>query len=71
MSAAASPLAAAMALALTLAACGSGDRATSVNQAATNADVEAVPPDESATTPSDHLATGAAEPQGNTADVEP
>jgi hypothetical protein len=58
-------------LALALAACGQQDAATSVNNAATNGQVEALPPDESAATPSDELANGAAEPQGNTADVEP
>ena len=58
-------------LALLLAGCGERDAATSVNNAATNAEVEALPADESATTPSDELANGAAEPQGNTADVEP
>jgi hypothetical protein len=58
-------------LMLLLAACGEQDAATSVNNAATNGDVEALPADESAATPSDELANGAAEPQGNTTDVEP
>jgi len=58
-------------LATALAACGQQDAATSVNNAATSAEVEALPADESSATPSDELARGAAEPQGNTADVEP
>lgn len=62
-------------LALALAACGQQDAATHADNsqagAVANADIETLPADESMATPSDELANGAAEPQGNTADIEP
>ena len=55
---------------LALGACGKeADPAAKAPEA--QADVETLPPDESVATPSNQLANGAAEPQGNTADVEP
>lgn len=66
---------AAAALALALAACGQQGAETRAAgngaEAVANADVETLPADESAATPSGELANGAAEPQGNTADIEP
>jgi hypothetical protein len=71
MSAAAKGLAAL--LAMSVAACGGEQQQqpATVNNASAATDVEALPADESASTPSAELANGAAEPQGNTADVEP
>ena len=51
-------------LALALCACGQAPKDAATNNAAVT-DVEALPPDESAGTPTDELANGAAEPQGN------
>ena len=51
-------------LALALAACGEAPKDSETNNAAVT-DVEALPPDESAATPTDELANGDAEPQGN------
>jgi hypothetical protein len=51
-------------LALALSACSEAPKDSETNNAA-GAEVEALPPDESAATPTDELANGAAEPQGN------
>ncbi len=51
-------------LALALAACSEAPKDAETNNAAVS-DVEALPPDESVATPTDELANGAAEPQGN------
>ena len=50
-------------LALALSACSEAPKDAVTNNAAT--DVEALPPDESAATPTDELVNGAAEPHGN------
>ena len=50
-------------LGLTLSACGDAEQPSPNNTAVT--DVEALPPDESAATPTDELANGAAEPNVN------
>jgi hypothetical protein len=51
-------------LALALCACREAPKDAVTNNA-TVTDVEALPPDESVATPTDELANGAAEPQGN------
>ena len=51
-------------LALALCACSEAPKDAETNNAAVT-DVEALPPDESAATPTDELANGDAEPQGN------
>ena len=51
-------------LAFALTACSEAPKDAETNNAAVT-DVEALPPDESAATPTDELANGAAEPQGN------
>jgi len=51
-------------LALALSACSEAPKDSATNNAAVT-DVESLPADESATTPTDELANGAAEPQGN------
>ena len=51
-------------LALALSACSEAPQDSETNNAAVT-DVEALPPDESVATPTDELANGAAEPQGN------
>ena len=51
-------------LALALCACRQAPKDAETDNAAVT-DVEALPPDESAATPSDELAKGDAEPQGN------
>ena len=51
-------------LALALSACSEAPKDAATNNAAVT-DVEALPPDESAATPTDELANGAAEPQAN------
>ena len=51
-------------LALALCACKQAPKDAATNNAAVT-DVEALPPDESAATPTDELANGADEPQGN------
>jgi hypothetical protein len=51
-------------LALALCACKQAPKDAESNKSAVT-DVEAVPPDESVATPSDELANGDAEPQGN------
>ena len=51
-------------LALALSACSEAPKDAATNNAAVT-DVESLPPDESAATPTDELANGAAEPQGN------
>ena len=51
-------------LALALCACREAPKDAATNNAAVT-DVEALPPDESVTTPTDELANGADEPQGN------
>lgn len=58
-----------LALALALAACGGASEQNVVitNEIPANADVEVLPPDESAATPSDELANGAADPNVNEA----
>lgn len=53
-------------LALALSACSEAPKDSETNNAAV-ADVEALPPDESAATPTDELANGAAEPNVNEA----
>jgi hypothetical protein len=62
-----------LALGLALAACGGGEaeQHDAANNSAAISDIDTLPADESVTTPSDELANGAAEPQGNTAEVEP
>ena len=60
---------AAISLSLLLAACSQQPAAPPENNLE-GAEVEALPADESVTTPSDELAIGAAEPQGNTAELE-
>ena len=61
MSAAARPI---LLLALALTACSEAPNDAETNNAAVT-DIEALPADESAATPTDELANGAAEPQGN------
>jgi hypothetical protein len=51
-------------LALALSACSKAPTDSATNNAAVT-DVEALPPDESMATPTDELANGDAEPQGN------
>jgi starvation-inducible outer membrane lipoprotein len=51
-------------LALALSACSEAPKDAETNNAAVT-EVEALPADESAATPTDELANGAAEPQGN------
>jgi starvation-inducible outer membrane lipoprotein len=51
-------------LALALSACSEAPKDAETNNAAVT-EIEALPADESATTPTDELANGAAEPQGN------
>jgi starvation-inducible outer membrane lipoprotein len=51
-------------LALALSACNEAPKDAETNNAAVT-EVEALPADESVTTPTDELANGAAEPQGN------
>jgi len=51
-------------LALALSACSEAPKDAATNNAAVT-DVESLPPDESAATPTDELANGAAGPQGN------
>ncbi len=51
-------------LALALCACGEAPKDAETNTAAVT-EVEALPADESAATPTDELANGAAEPQGD------
>ena len=51
-------------LALALSACSETPKDSETNNAAVT-DVEALPPDESMATPTDELANGDAEPQGN------
>ena len=50
-------------LGLTLSACGDADQPSPNNGAVT--DIEALPPDESVATPTEQLANGATEPDGN------
>lgn len=55
-------------LAIAAAACGQGPEQPANNLAAnTPVDVEVLPPDESAAMPTDELANGAADPNGNEA----
>ena len=63
MSAAARPI---LLLALALTACSEAPKDTETNNAAVT-DIEALPPDESAATPTDELANGAADPNVNEA----
>lgn len=58
-----------LALALALAGCGGASEQNVVitNEIPANADLEVLPPDESAATPTDELENGAAEPQVNEA----
>jgi hypothetical protein len=58
-------------LLLGAAACDSRAEQPATTNNTTVTDVDTLPPDESASTPSEELANGAAEPQGNTADVQP
>jgi starvation-inducible outer membrane lipoprotein len=51
-------------LALALSACSEAPKDAETNNAAVT-EVESLPADESVTTPTDELANGAAEPQGN------
>jgi len=51
-------------LALALSACSQAPKDSETNNAAVT-DVEALPPDESVATPTDELANGSAEPEGN------
>ena len=51
-------------LALALSACSEAPKDAQTNNAAVT-DIEALPPDESVATPTEELANGAAEPQGN------
>ena len=51
-------------LALALSACSEAPKDAETNNAAVT-DIEALPPDESVATPTEELANGAAEPQGN------
>ena len=56
---------AAISLALLLAACGSGAESPEANNAAAPADVDVLPADESAATPSADLANGVSDPAVN------
>jgi hypothetical protein len=53
-------------LALALSACSEAPKDAETNNAAAT-DIEALPPDESVATPTDELANGVAEPNGNEA----
>ena len=63
MSAAARPI---LLLAIALSACSEAPKDAETNNAAVT-DIEALPPDESAATPTDELANGAADPDVNQA----
>ncbi len=54
-----------------LSACSSGGEQTQPANNAASGDVDVLPVDESAATPTNELANGSAEPQGNTAEVAP